>query len=204
VLEERARLAREIHDTLTQSFVGISSQLDALASELPEDLNRARRYLNIARRMARHSITEARRSIEDLRASVLEGQSLAAALGSSVHTWTVTSGVLAEVNVSGETQLLPKEHEQQLLRITQEAVTNAIKHARASKVSVCLHIERFAVCLRIVDNGRGFEEGNAFISAAGHFGLIGMRERAERLGGEFKLTCRPGEGTQVEVNVPIK
>jgi signal transduction histidine kinase len=204
VLEERARLAREIHDTLTQCFIGISSQLEALAYELPENLSRAHGYLNLARKMTRHSITEARRSIGDLRDSMLEGQNLAAALHLGVHTWTATSEVLAEVNVSGETRSLPKEYEQHLLRITQEAVTNTVKHAGASKIWVWLDIEASTVCLRIVDNGRGFEDHDAFSSSVGHFGLIGMRERSERLGGEFRLTCRPYEGTQIEVNIPLK
>ncbi len=88
VLEERARLAREIHDTLAQGFVGISSQLDAVAMCMPEEKSPARKYLDMARRMARHSLTEARRSVMDLRASVLEGQDLAAALESGTRMWT--------------------------------------------------------------------------------------------------------------------
>jgi ligand-binding sensor domain-containing protein/signal transduction histidine kinase len=203
VLEERARLAREIHDTLAQGFVGISSQLDAVAMCLPDETAPVRRYLDMARKMARHSLTEARRSVMDLRASVLEGQDLAAALESSTRVWTAGSGVDVDVDISGPRTTLTEEAEQQLLRIAQEAVTNVLKHAGASKIWVKLHLEARRLFLRIVDNGRGFEQQDAFSSQGGHFGLIGMRERAERLGGELRLASQPGGGTEVEVKVPL-
>ncbi len=203
VLEERARLAREIHDTLAQGFVGISSQLDAVAMCMPEEPAPARKHLDMARRMARHSLTEARRSVMDLRASVLEGQDLAAALESGTRLWTAGSGVEINVDVSGPPSQLPQEMEQHLLRITQEAVTNVLKHAGASRIWIKLHSEARRLCLRIVDNGRGFDQSSAFSSIGGHFGLIGMRERAERLGGELTLASHPGEGTQVEVTAPL-
>ena len=203
VLEERARLAREIHDTLAQGFVGISSQLDAVALSMPKDNSRARQYLDTARKMARHSLTEARRAVMDLRASVLEGRDLAAALNSGAQMWTAGSGVEVEVNVSGESKTLPEDMEQNLLRIAQEAVTNVLKHAGASKVWVKLHMEARKLYLRIADNGRGFEHQDAFSPEDGHFGLLGMRERAHRLGGELHLASHPGEGTEVEVTVPL-
>jgi signal transduction histidine kinase/ligand-binding sensor domain-containing protein len=203
VLDERARLAREIHDTLAQGFVGISSQLDAVAMSMPEDNTQARTYLDLARRMARHSLTEARRSVMDLRASALDGQDLAQAIESGTKQLTAGSGVDVTVEVNGPVKELPQEMEQHLLRIAQEAVTNVLKHAQASRIWVKLNLEARHVFLRIVDNGRGFDHGNAFASRGGHFGLLGMRERAERLGGDLKLASHPGEGTQVEVTVPL-
>ena len=203
VLEERARLAREIHDTLAQGFVGISSQLDAVAMCMPNESSPARRYLDLARRMARHSLTEARRSVMDLRASVLEGQDLAAALSSGTRMWTAGSGVNVDIEVSGTPSELPQDYEQHLLRIAQEAVTNALKHASATKILIKLHMEARKLYLRIVDNGRGFEQDGVFASLGGHFGLIGMRERAERLGGELTLASEPGKGTEVQVRVPL-
>jgi signal transduction histidine kinase len=203
VLEERARLAREIHDTLAQGFVGISSQLDAVAMCMPEDTTPARSYLDMARRMARHSLTEARRSVMDLRASALEGQDLAAAIESGIRLWTAGSGVEVAVEVMGPGAKLPEEMEQHLLRIAQEAVTNALKHAGASRIGVKLHREARRLHLRIRDDGRGFDQQDVFSSRAGHFGVIGMRERAERLGGELRLASNPGEGTEVEVTVPL-
>lgn len=207
VLEERGRLAREIHDTLAQGFVGISSQLDAVAMCMPEDASPARSYLDLARRMARHSLTEARRAVMDLRASALEGRDLAAAIQSGTRLWTAGSGVdvAVDITVAG-TELpgeLPRDMEQHLLRIAQEAVTNALKHAGASKIRVKLHMEARKLHLRIVDNGHGFAQQDVFSSRAGHFGLLGMRERAERLGGELRLASHPGEGTEVEVTVPL-
>jgi signal transduction histidine kinase/ligand-binding sensor domain-containing protein len=203
VLEERARLAREIHDTLAQGFVGISSQLDAVAMSMPEDDSPARQYLQMARRMARHSLTEARRSMMDLRASVLEDRDLAAALDAGARAWTAGQPVEVSVEAIGDRRPIPQEMEQQLLRIAQEAVANVMKHANASRIGIKLEREPKSLRLRIVDNGRGFEERDAFAAHGGHFGLIGMRERAERLGGELRLASRPGEGTDVEVSVPL-
>jgi len=203
VLEERARLAREIHDTLAQGFVGISSQLDAVAMCLPDATTAARKYLDLARKMARHSLTEARRSVMDLRSSVLEGQSLASALESGTRMWTAGSGVEVAVDVTGTETPLPQEVEQHVLRIAQEAVTNVLKHARASRIQVKLHMEARKLCLHIQDDGHGFEQDGVFSSVGGHFGLLGMRERAERLGGELHLESHPGQGTEVEVKVPL-
>jgi signal transduction histidine kinase len=203
VLAERARLAREIHDTLAQGFVGISSQLDAVAMCMPHDLAQARRYLDLARKMARHSLTEARRSVMDLRASALEGQDLAAALQSGTKQWIAGSNLEVSLDISGGENPLSQDMEQHLLRIAQEAVTNVLKHAGARRIWVKLHTEARRIYLRIVDDGRGFEQQDVFSGLGGHFGIIGMRERAERLGGELNLQSCPGEGTQVEVTVPL-
>ena len=178
-------------------------QLDAVAMCMPEEQSPARKYLDMARRMARHSLTEARRSVMDLRASVLEGQDLAAALESGMRMWTAGAGVDVKVDVSGPETVLPQEMEQHLLRIAQEAVTNVVKHAGADRVAIKLHTEARKLYLQIRDNGRGFATPDVFSSRGGHFGLIGMRERAERLGGELHLASNPGEGTEVEVTVPL-
>lgn len=203
ILGERARLAREIHDTLAQGFVGIASQLDAVSMLIPDERSPARKYLDMARRMARHSLTEARRSVMDLRASALDGHDLAGAIQSSTRTWTAGSPVDVAVDVSGPATVLPEEMEQHLLRIAQEAVTNVLKHAAASRIVIQLHTEARRISLRIRDNGRGFEQQDVFTSSGGHFGLIGMRERAERLGGELRLASQPNGGTEVEVTVPL-
>jgi signal transduction histidine kinase len=139
----------------------------------------------------------------DLRASVLQGVDLAAALEAGARAWTAGLPVEVSVAVSGESRPIPQETEQQLLRIAQEAVANVTKHAGASRIEIQLQREPKRLRLRIVDDGRGFEERDAFAAHGGHFGLIGMRERAERLGGELHLASRPGEGTQVEASVPL-
>ena len=204
VLDERARLAREIHDTLAQGFVGISSQLDAVAMSMPAEATPARSYLDLARRMARHSLTEARRSVMDLRASALEGQDLAAAIQSGTLLWTAGSGVEVAVDVTGPVTELPEEMEQHLLRIAQEAVTNVLKHAGAAK-----HLGQDpgggaqALSRASSMTGAGLTSTMCLPRAAGISACIGMRERAERLGGELRLASHPGEGTQVEVTVPL-
>lgn len=205
VLNQRARIAREIHDTLAQGFIGISSQLEALSSVLPEDGGVARRSLDLARRMARHSITEARRAISDLRGTGVEGCDLAAALRSGAHVWTAGTDLAISMDVPDAQVMsdLPDEFQRHLLRITQEAVTNVVKHAGASKVYVRLTRESSKLHLQIVDDGRGFQKPEAISPLDGHFGLIGMRERTERLGGEFRLASEMGQGTLVDVMVPL-
>src|SRR5690242_1030883 len=131
---------------------------------MPPDAPAARSYLDLARRMARHSLTEARRSVMDLRASALDGQDLAAAIESGTRMWTAGSGVDVRVDVTGAPTELPEEMEQHLLRIAQEAVTNALKHAGARKIGVKLHTEPQKLNLRIVDDGRGFDQEGAFSS----------------------------------------
>jgi signal transduction histidine kinase len=203
VLDERVRLAREIHDTLAQGFVGISSQLDAVALMMNGQLERARKHLDLARKMARHSLTEARRSVMDLRASALEGQDLPSALSQAARQWTAGSPLKVHVEAASNGYKLPDEAEQHLLRIAQEAVTNAVKHAHAKEVRIQLATENGRLRMRVADDGQGFEHSDAFSEAGGHFGLLGMRERAQRLGGELQLHSQPGEGTEVEVTVPL-
>lgn len=203
VCKERARLAREIHDTLAQGFVGISHQLDALAIQIDGDPDVARQQLNLARKMARHSLTEARRSVMDLRAPELEEQDLPTALAASARLWVAGSPANVRVEVSGVKQDLPADLEQNLLRIAQEAVANAVKHANARMIWVDLESKGRFLQLRVKDDGQGFEPSGTFSAIGGHFGILGMRERAERLGGKFALASCPGSGTQVEVTVPL-
>jgi signal transduction histidine kinase/ligand-binding sensor domain-containing protein len=201
VLEERGRIARELHDTLAQGFVGIASQLDVVDMCLP-DAEAARESLSLARKMARHSLTEARRSLMDLRAAALDGRDVGSALQAAVPRWTAGSGVEAEVQVSGNPNGLTDDIAQHVFRIAQEAVTNTVKHARATKLSVSLCRDSRSLFLCVADNGCGFQPDQAFDSSNGNFGLLGIRERAESIGGELRLETRPGEGTRLELKVP--
>jgi ligand-binding sensor domain-containing protein len=202
VFEERARLAREIHDTIAQGFVGISHQLDALSGKLDGDPAVAREQLDLARKMTRHSLTEARRSMIELRAPELQEQTLAQALGSAAHRWVAGSPLNMNLNILEEQRKLPPEVEQNLFRIAQEAVVNVLKHAKATVVSLGLSFEGNLAVLTVIDDGAGFDTANSFSEAGGNFGIIGMRERAERLGGTYSLSSQPGVGTRVEVKVP--
>ncbi len=209
VLEERTRMAREIHDTLAQGFFGISSQLDALELKMNGNGEAASRQqdlaqrLDLAQKMARYSLTEARRSVMDLRASALADRDLLSALASAARQWTAGSPVSIDIRVSGARRSLPEDVEQNVLRIAQEAVTNALKHSGAKTIRIDLHMEARKLELAVRDDGRGFELSGAFVSVGGHFGLLGMRERAERLGGELELSSEPGAGTVVKASVPL-
>lgn len=204
VLAERARLAREIHDTLAQGFVGISSQLDAVAMLLPRDPERATRILDLARKMTQYSLKEARRSVMDLRAEALVDRNLPEALESTVKMMTAGRSVQAHVEFAGVMPPLAKDAEQQVLRIAQEAVANALKHSGAAEVRVRLEGSPQQLNLTVADNGQGFAHENAFQSAGGHFGLLGMRERAGQIGGHLELVSEPGHGTKVSLSVPIQ
>ncbi|MEO5923016.1 MAG: two-component regulator propeller domain-containing protein [Bryobacteraceae bacterium] len=201
VVEERARLAREIHDTLAQGFVGISHQLDALSGTLDGDPAAAHQQLDLARKMTRHSLTEARRSMIDLRDSELQGQSLPQALSAAARRWVAGRPVEMKLDVMEMRRKLPLETEQNLFRIAQEAVANALKHAEAHSIAVQLNDAADGVVLTVADDGKGFDPSNSFSGIGGHFGIIGMRERAEREGGTFSISSEAGRGTLVEVTV---
>ena len=203
VLKERARLAQEVHDTMSQAFVGISSQLDGVFISLPENAGAARNHLDIARRMARHSLTEAHRSIMDLRAAALDNEDLASALESNARLWTTGSGIELDVACEGTSGQISDAVAHQVLRIAQEAITNALKHAQAAKIQLRLSVQPALLHLKVSDDGRGFEREGVFLTAKGHFGLIGMRERAQRLRGKLQINSRPGAGTEVELSVPL-
>jgi ligand-binding sensor domain-containing protein/anti-sigma regulatory factor (Ser/Thr protein kinase) len=203
VLEERTRLAREIHDTLAQNFLAIASQLDTTAKQLTGDPEGARRHLRLARRMTRHSFTEARRAVTDLRSSDFSGKDLPAALSSAAHRWVAGSKVLVQVETSGQQLQVAPDFAQNVLRIAQEAVTNTMKHADASTIWLALDSKDDVLRLRVRDDGNGFQAPQVFDLAGGHFGILGMGERAQRLGGQFRIDSHPGAGTEIEVTVPL-
>ncbi|MEP6961126.1 MAG: two-component regulator propeller domain-containing protein, partial [Acidobacteriota bacterium] len=203
VLDERARLAREVHDTLAQAFVGISTQLAVVDSYMPPEDSPGRNSLEIARRMAQHSLTEARRSVVDLRAAALDELDLGGAIKVGAHQWVAGSGVEVNVEVVGDAASLPENVAHHVLRIAQEAVNNTVKHAHARAVQLTLRVEAKLLELRVTDDGCGFEPEGMLVSSEGNFGLMGMRERAERLRGDFNLRSSPGHGTELTVTVPL-
>jgi signal transduction histidine kinase len=203
VSQERTRMAREIHDTLAQGLIGISHQLDASVMTLREDVDLAQQHLDLARKMARHSLKDARRSVFDLRSSELEKKDLPATLHASAKGWAAGSRVEVKVETTRIGTALPADVEQNLLRIAQEAVANAVRHAKATMILVQLEVEDRSLKLRVKDDGQGFHPSTTHSLVAGHFGILGMQERAERLGGVFGLESRPGSGTLVEVLIPL-
>lgn len=204
VMEERNRMAREIHDTLAQGFSGIILQLEAAEQALGEDISATERHLNQARNLARKSLAEARRSVWNLRPQALEQVSLVEALKQEADKFSQSVGVKAKYTISGVRRDLQPDLETVLLRICQESLTNVRRHAKATEVEVNLIFNDSAVELSIHDNGVGFEsiETKEDEKKHGTFGLISMRERARGLGGTLEVQSRIGKGTLVRVVVP--
>ncbi|MGW0481948.1 sensor histidine kinase [Nonomuraea sp. NPDC003214] len=201
VLGERQRMAREIHDTIAQGLTAILTQLEVV-DDLVADVPAARARIATVRALARDSLDEARRSVRAMRPAPLEEARLAAALEDVAASWSRASGVPAPVEVTGEARPLHAEVEATLLRVAQEALANVARHARAGRVAVTLSYMEDVVVLDVRDDGAGFDPGAVEPSAAGGFGLIGMRQRVARLAGEFAVESAPGQGTGISATVP--
>lgn len=200
ILEERNRMAREIHDTLAQSFTGILAQVGAANQVLMDDVEATQAHLNLIKELARTGLTEARRSVVALRPQLLEEGSLQNALHRLVtQIRAAANDTTLYYEVKGTAYTLSTEVESNLLRIGQEALTNAIKHANADEIRVELVYDRDQFCLRVKDNGQGFGVGS--IPSSKGFGLLGMSERAERIGAQLTIRSQPGQGTQMIVTV---
>ena len=203
MMKERARLAREIHDTLLQSLVGVALQFDAISNSLDSSSSAARHQLVRIRRHVEAYIREARQSIWDLRSPVLETHDLGTALRDFGKRAAAGTPVRFMATVTGTPRRCSAKVENQLLRIGQEAITNAVRHAQATRITLEVRFEERAVTLRVSDDGRGFEHEYPTHDAENHYGLTTMRERAEELGGRFSLATGVGRGTAVETVVPI-
>jgi len=197
VLEERDRIAREFHDTLEQELAAITIQLDAVETQLNGAPSAVRQLLDLARNMSRRSLTEARRSVWDLRSHLLENSDLPAALNEMASSLETAADRKIVVQSSGTTRRLPAVVEHNLLRAAQEALANALKHSGATKIVLALSYESSRIRLRVCDNGRGFDPGAVGRPSGGHFGLLDIHERAEKIGAELCLASSPGKGTEI-------
>jgi signal transduction histidine kinase len=198
-LAERARLSREIHDTMLQSLVGIALQVQAIARRCAPEAAEPQSQLVALRRQVEDYIREARQAIQNLRSPMLESCGLAGAV-EEIGRRTVGPPTQFDVSAEGIAGL-PAAVEGELLRIAQEAITNAARHAGAAQIRVQLQRDLEAVRLRVSDNGRGFEVADRLAPGSGHYGLTGMRERAARIGGHLTITSS-ALGTVVEARVP--
>lgn len=202
VADERRRLAAEIHDTIAQGLTGIIAQLQVVASASDETL--AREHLGRAADLARHSLGEARRSVHNLSPTALEHDALPEALKKTVVEWSERTGVRAALTVTGTAEPLHEEIEATLLRIVQEALSNASRHAAATRLGVTLSYMDDEVALDVRDDGRGFDPLTLVQrTGSGGFGLDGMRVRAERVAGSFTVESEPGHGTALSARVPL-
>ena len=201
-LEERTRLAREIHDSLEQELAGITMQLDTAAAKLGTAPDMAARSLTLARQMIRRSQSEVHRSVWDLRSNALEFEGLDAALEKTAAS--LASGFRKiTVQAPPEFPRLPGWMENHLLRIGQEALNNAVRHGEAKSITIELRIAANQLSMLIRDDGIGFDVQHPPTAQPGCFGLLGMHERAEKLGGQVTIRSQPGAGTDIEVSVPI-
>ncbi|MEL6813813.1 MAG: GAF domain-containing protein [Cyanobacteria bacterium J06598_3] len=208
---ERTRLAREIHDTLAQSFTGVSLQLEAvrgLTCKLTQgnapitSLEDAQTYILRARDLARQGLSEARRSVHALRSEALETDTLTDALRKILDQTTRDTGLKTRFHLGGEAHLLPDDLQLNLLRIAQEAVTNVLRHAQATELSLALTFSAHQICLQAIDDGIGFDVLS--LTDIGGFGLVGIRERSARFGGRVNIFSRPHQGTTLEVVLPFR
>jgi PAS domain S-box-containing protein len=200
ILEERSRMARDVHDTVAQGFTGIVLNLEAAeeaSADLPEEV---RNRIARARDVARQNLEEVRRSVLMLSASPAVRGDLAGAIRESVDSVRSDTRVRVEFSLRGTPQHLDATFEENLLRIAQQAMDNALQHAQASRIRIELAFAEKEVRLHIGDDGRGFVSSKP---PRRGMGINGMRERAEEIGGNCELKSQPGKGTRVTVKVPL-
>lgn len=203
VLAERTRLARDLHDSLEQTLTGIALQLDTSARRFTSQPGTAQHHLQLARNWLRQSQVELRRSIWDLRSRELEQFDLPRALRQSAEHLANGTALTLTCATEGHERRLPEVVEENVLRIGQEAMTNVVKHAQARHVQVTLAFLPQALRLRVQDDGRGFVSPQIPAPSDDHFGLLGMAERAKRLGGALTIESEPGHGTTIHVDIPL-
>ena len=203
ILSERNRMAREIHDTLSQSLGAISVQLELARMYAHEISAPVRNHLGAALKLTRAALAEARDSIWNMRSQVLEKSDLAEALKGILERMTEGTGITPTMRVEGVSRRLAPVVENNLLRIGQEAITNASQHAKPTSIDVTLVFDGRVVRLEVEDNGVGFLPGSRPSGGRRSFGLVGISERAELLGGTAEIRSAPGQGTRVVVVVSV-
>ena len=195
ILDERQRMAREIHDTLAQGLTGIITQLQAA-----EHTGDWRSRVQAATGLARESLSEARRSVHALRPEPLQTARLSEALSDVAERWSSLHGVAVQMTTTGTPRPLHPEAEVALLRTAQEALANVAKHAQATRVGVTLSFLDGEIALDVRDDGRGFDPGES--RGGDGFGLIAMRQRLEGVAGTVQIESEPGAGTGISARVP--
>lgn len=199
VLEERERLAHEMHDTLAQSFAGIGFQLEAIRNSVPEGFPTTHQQLNLATDLVQHSHEEARRSIATLRPESLESGDLLKALQTCARRMVEGGSVQIFADSNGQFRSIPLRVTDTLYRIGQEAIANAVRHAHPTAITLSLHFSKTTVTMLIADNGAGFAQSGSLSG----FGLRGMRKRAASISARFEIISELKKGTQVRVDAPL-
>jgi signal transduction histidine kinase len=200
VIAERNRMARDIHDTLAQGFTGVIVQLEAAADATSKGLvNEAEEHLGRAGDLARESLKEARRSVQALRPQALEDNDLAKALENLIRKMTAGTTVRSKFLLQGQPQTLPSLWEEDILHIGQEVLTNALRHAQATEFTTRLTFAPNEVRFELRDNGRGFDPARENDG----FGLTGIGERVEGMGGQITIQSAAGKGTAILIILPL-
>jgi signal transduction histidine kinase len=205
--DERRRVARELHDVTSQALATLAVRLEALTTQSRLKAKDIANQLEGIKSLLASTSKEVHRLIYDLRPSLLDDLGLPAALRSCAHNALDAAGVEVHLEVIGQERRLPPQVEIALFRIAQEAITNIACHARAESAYLSLEFNDESIGLQIEDDGVGFDPSHVFSSPAGTskgVGLLGMKERAELLGGTFTIDTRPGGGTRVAVEIPVK
>jgi signal transduction histidine kinase len=202
ILSERNRMAREIHDTLAQGLVAISVQLRLAKKQIAAGGLAVAHHLDNAQQLVRESLEEARNSIWNMRPHVLDKGDLADALEGILRQLSKGIGVEGEIRVAGKARRLAPMIEDNLLRVGQEAITNATRHAHARHIVVTLDFAEKHFRLKVVDDGLGFDAAKP-PPGGGGFGLVGIRERAAQLKGDLNIQSAPGTGTEIGLTVPL-
>jgi signal transduction histidine kinase len=198
-LEERQRLARDLHDSVSQAVYGIALGARSAKELLSKDPSQVQEPLEYVLRLSEAALAEMRALIFELRPEALEREGLTGALKHHTAVLRARYGIAVDESLSGE-PATTWENKQALYRIAQEALHNAGRHARAKQVRIVLSQDDVQVRLEVWDNGVGFDSGSTF---PGHFGLNTMRERAVDLGGRLEIESRPGAGTMVRAIIPV-
>ena len=201
VVEERNRLARDLHDAMTQTLFSLSLTADAAATLVRSDAERAEAQIQRVRQLARDAMGELRSLVFELRPADLESEGLVATLAKHLDVVERAYGVATSLRVEGEVPLAPGA-EAQLFRIVQEALHNAVRHARASVIGVRIAVHDATVSVEVHDDGVGFDPDDPPVRS-NHLGLTSMRERAQELRGAVRIDSRPGRGTTVALEVPV-
>ncbi len=203
ILVERTRVAREVHDTLLQSLLGVMFRLDEVANVIDVSTESAKGQLVRLRHQVEFYVREARYSIRDLRSPTLQSRGLATTMRAIGETLTGDRAVAFHLKVTGTPRADLQRIDEHLLRIGQEAMTNAVRHGNAAAVGVELTYLPESVALCVRDDGKGFDTARASVADGVHWGLRTMRERAEQIGGTLRIESGDGPGTVIEVVVPI-
>jgi signal transduction histidine kinase len=202
-LEERTHIARELHDTLLQGVIGMLMQLYAVEMQVPADSPIKANLTRVVGR-AHRLIEEGRGTLEGLRSHALRDNALEKALLAGIKDFDIPDSIQVRVSATGTQRPLNYVVQDDVYRIAREALTNALRHAHASTIAIEVGYSESALKLRVWDNGQGIPAEPRDAALPGHWGIQGMRERAEYIGGQLKLWSRPGAGTEVEIRIPAR